>query len=113
MIRRPPRSTPLYSSAASDVYKRQECPPPIEPPSALRAVSTAAFRAVGLPRLPRRGSGGGTGASRTAAGGLLPSGGNGRDAEAGPLGVRPFLRTRRRGCPRRVEAGGRRPLDGE
>src|SRR5665647_154069 len=23
MIRRPPRSTPLYSSAASDVYKRQ------------------------------------------------------------------------------------------
>ena len=29
MIRRPPRSTPLYSSAASDVYKRQL------PPSAL------------------------------------------------------------------------------
>ena len=25
MIRRPPRSTPLYSSAASDVYKRQHC----------------------------------------------------------------------------------------
>src|SRR5665647_1492507 len=25
MIRRPPRSTPLYSSAASDVYKRQPC----------------------------------------------------------------------------------------
>src|SRR5665647_3991203 len=24
MIRRPPRSTPLYSSAASDVYKRQK-----------------------------------------------------------------------------------------
>src|SRR5660397_249478 len=24
MIRRPPRSTPLYSSAASDVYKRQQ-----------------------------------------------------------------------------------------
>src|SRR5665647_1457209 len=24
MIRRPPRSTPLYSSAASDVYKRQD-----------------------------------------------------------------------------------------
>src|SRR5660397_269719 len=24
IIRRPPRSTPLYSSAASDVYKRQE-----------------------------------------------------------------------------------------
>src|SRR5674476_869871 len=26
MIRRPPRSTPLYSSAASDVYKRQRIP---------------------------------------------------------------------------------------
>ena len=26
MIRRPPRSTPLYSSAASDVYKRQTIP---------------------------------------------------------------------------------------
>ena len=26
MIRRPPRSTPLYSSAASDVYKRQVTP---------------------------------------------------------------------------------------
>ena len=24
MIRRPPRTTPLYSSAASDVYKRQD-----------------------------------------------------------------------------------------
>src|SRR5665647_3487684 len=28
MIRRPPRSTPLYSSAASDVYKRQLLRPP-------------------------------------------------------------------------------------
>src|SRR5450759_2070020 len=27
MIRRPPRSTPLYSSAASDVYKRQHQDP--------------------------------------------------------------------------------------
>ena len=27
MIRRPPRSTPLYSSAASDVYKRQTLSP--------------------------------------------------------------------------------------
>src|SRR5660397_152566 len=27
MIRRPPRSTPLYSSAASDVYKRQGVDP--------------------------------------------------------------------------------------
>src|SRR3546814_5247363 len=25
MIRRPPRSTPLYSSASSDVYSRQPC----------------------------------------------------------------------------------------
>src|SRR5660397_134924 len=30
MIRRPPRSTPLYSSAASDVYKRQEFSPAVE-----------------------------------------------------------------------------------
>ena len=29
MIRRPPRSTPLYSSAASDVYKRQDQNPEI------------------------------------------------------------------------------------
>src|SRR5660398_171109 len=32
MIRRPPRSTPLYSSAASDVYKRQSLHPPIDAP---------------------------------------------------------------------------------
>ena len=31
MIRRPPRSTPLYSSAASDVYKRQPLPVPRQP----------------------------------------------------------------------------------
>src|SRR5665647_679867 len=51
MIRRPPRSTPLYSSAASDVYKRQvlhidtlstqirhpfHCPGPTPNDSALR-----------------------------------------------------------------------------
>src|SRR3546814_3376162 len=36
MIRRPPRSTPLYSSAASDVYKRQTCSSLIEPSSILR-----------------------------------------------------------------------------
>ena len=30
MIRRPPRSTPLYSSAASDVYKRQVLCHPIQ-----------------------------------------------------------------------------------
>src|SRR5660397_297055 len=43
MIRRPPRSTPLYSSAASDVYKRQVYPQaragrprtPAQPPSGL------------------------------------------------------------------------------
>src|SRR5674476_201423 len=29
MIRRPPRSTPLYSSAASDVYKRQPPTPSV------------------------------------------------------------------------------------
>ena len=41
MIRRPPRSTPLYSSAASDVYKRQvvdptttaTLPPPADEPA--------------------------------------------------------------------------------
>src|SRR5665647_613110 len=31
MIRRPPRSTPLYSSAASDVYKRQDPTGPNQP----------------------------------------------------------------------------------
>src|SRR5660397_5439 len=31
MIRRPPRSTPLYSSAASDVYKRQALPGLVRP----------------------------------------------------------------------------------
>src|SRR5674476_1355572 len=31
MIRRPPRSTPLYSSAASDVYKRQDVVPTERP----------------------------------------------------------------------------------
>ena len=35
MIRRPPRSTPLYSSAASDVYKRQT--DPFHPPDHSRA----------------------------------------------------------------------------
>ncbi len=31
MIRRPPRSTPLYSSAASDVYKETDMYPPGSP----------------------------------------------------------------------------------
>src|SRR5660397_203347 len=35
MIRRPPRSTPLYSSAASDVYKRQVWPLGLELPTGL------------------------------------------------------------------------------
>ena len=36
MIRRPPRSTPLYSSAASDVYKRQhQCYHGLLPPCAI------------------------------------------------------------------------------
>ena len=39
MIRRPPRSTPLYSSAASDVYKRQLQPPLLRPPLRLRPLS--------------------------------------------------------------------------
>ena len=39
MIRRPPRSTPLYSSAASDVYKRQ-------PLKALKIPSVPRLRAV-------------------------------------------------------------------
>ena len=43
MIRRPPRSTPLYSSAASDVYKRQEYgSPAIRECIAQRLISSAA-----------------------------------------------------------------------
>eukprot|EP00826_Nyctotherus_ovalis_P058563 TRINITY_DN8059_c0_g1_i2.p3 TRINITY_DN8059_c0_g1~~TRINITY_DN8059_c0_g1_i2.p3 ORF type:complete len:119 (+),score=13.40 TRINITY_DN8059_c0_g1_i2:25-357(+) len=46
MIRRPPRSTPLYSSAASDVYKRQTSfdnpeQPPSSSPSHWRDLSTS------------------------------------------------------------------------
>src|SRR5665647_1877844 len=41
MIRRPPRSTPLYSSAASDVYKRQI------PYSYANAISSAYVYEVG------------------------------------------------------------------
>src|SRR5674476_680889 len=37
MIRRPPRSTPLYSSAASDVYKRQRVGPALAVAAFLRA----------------------------------------------------------------------------
>ena len=48
MIRRPPRSTPLYSSAASDVYKRQpqKSPRPTEP-------AGAGFVGGASPSLPR------------------------------------------------------------
>src|SRR5660397_152933 len=41
MIRRPPRSTPLYSSAASDVYKRQ-CVERLRPIGGIRGSSAAA-----------------------------------------------------------------------
>src|SRR5660398_56240 len=45
MIRRPPRSTPLYSSAASDVYKRQVT----DPGSPLhKTAELAGYRAVFL-----------------------------------------------------------------
>src|SRR5665647_3826421 len=40
MIRRPPRSTPLYSSAASDVYKRQSS----QRPCSTRPATTARRR---------------------------------------------------------------------
>src|SRR5450759_3407499 len=49
MIRRPPRSTPLYSSAASDVYKRQSCECPRDASRPRRARWTR-------PRTPRRAS---------------------------------------------------------
>ena len=45
MIRRPPRSTPLYSSAASDVYKRQtheDGPEPSDEPIKFEAVDDTA-----------------------------------------------------------------------
>src|SRR5674476_263854 len=38
MIRRPPRSTPLYSSAASDVYKRQGLSPSIAQGASFRRI---------------------------------------------------------------------------
>src|SRR5665647_2361108 len=40
MLRRPPRSTPLYSSAASDVYKRQGCSKERLRPCPLHSVTT-------------------------------------------------------------------------
>ena len=54
MIRRPPRSTPLYSSAASDVYKRQPSYGPesmrgrLEPAWELRDWSWSASDSFGL-----------------------------------------------------------------
>src|SRR5660397_92882 len=53
MIRRPPRSTPLYSSAASDVYKRQ-LPILGTPPAAIDAAEDrGAFgRVLGAAGLP-------------------------------------------------------------
>src|SRR5665647_2352340 len=53
MIRRPPRPTPLYSSAASDVYKRQNNPPPPpRRPRDLRAASPADSRVLCMPAPP-------------------------------------------------------------
>ena len=48
MRRRPPRSTPLYSSAASDVYKRQTYDYAI----ALRAVNTVDFMTAEAAEIP-------------------------------------------------------------
>src|SRR5660398_62708 len=51
MIRRPPRSTPLYSSAASDVYKRQPKPyrePPRKSLAHKTITSEAQFQVDGL-----------------------------------------------------------------
>src|SRR5450759_5155399 len=58
MIRRPPRSTPLYSSAASDVYKRQLCKKlKIATPDARIAVSAATASGIGaIFRAPLRGA---------------------------------------------------------
>src|SRR5674476_1430122 len=64
MIRRPPRSTPLYSSAASDVYKRQGTPGYLSPEVVEGApvteatdwwgwAATRAFAASGAPPLGR------------------------------------------------------------
>ena len=50
MIRRPPRSTPLYSSAASDVYKRQLFPSPLlKAPLAYGNSSTPSLTSSNLP----------------------------------------------------------------
>ena len=46
MIRRPPRSTPLYSSAASDVYKRQLVKGIVERVQFLRAKMALGAEAV-------------------------------------------------------------------
>ena len=51
MIRRPPRSTPLYSSAASDVYKRQ---PPPRPHMAMAPPFLARACGCGDPSLQKR-----------------------------------------------------------
>ena len=45
MIRRPPRSTPLYSSAASDVYKRQVITPV---PKVSKPVQPSDFRPISI-----------------------------------------------------------------
>src|SRR5660398_319763 len=50
MIRRPPRSTPLYSSAASDVYKRQPAVPRPRPGVGRRTASAPPAPGGGLHR---------------------------------------------------------------
>ena len=47
MIRRPPRSTPLYSSAASDVYKRQDLKVSVDTVMSEITVSSRLFQIVG------------------------------------------------------------------
>src|SRR5450759_4893676 len=48
MIRLPPRSTPLYSSAASDVYKRQVVPTESAPPRQPRSFTRGLICVVEL-----------------------------------------------------------------
>src|SRR5660398_110949 len=51
MIRRPPRSTPLYSSAASDVYKTQDLGLDVDPSHPMTGLSGGQAARVGLAAL--------------------------------------------------------------
>src|SRR5674476_637187 len=55
MIRRPPRSTPLYSSAASDVYKRSRSGRDIPTAAALPRYGSGEVEAVEIHDLVPRG----------------------------------------------------------